>query len=131
MTPPALFIVITPALSPALSPALTPAETPALSPALTPALSPALTPALSPALLPALLPAETPALLFRKHLYCDRLSDHGTQRKARSPYIKQHVMLTVNDMHISTFTHAHRPQLTCICHGVTDIDNSGMTPNGT
>ena len=115
MTPPALFIVITPALSSAL----TPAETPALLPAL------------SPALTPALLPAETPALLFRKHLYCDRLSDHGTQRKARSPYIKQHDILAVNDMHISTFTHAHRPQLTCICHGATDIDNSGMTPNGT
>jgi hypothetical protein len=113
MTTPALFIVITPALSPAL----TPAETPALSPAETPALSPAL-------------------LLIITHYYSllliiNHFSDHGTQCEARSPYIKQHAMLTVNDMHISTLRHAQHPQLTCIFHGATDIDNTGMTPGGT
>jgi hypothetical protein len=70
------------------------------------------------------------SLLLGKHLHRDHLSDHGTQREARSPYIKQHAMLTVNDMHISTLTHAQHPQLTCICHGVTDIDNTDMTPDG-
>jgi hypothetical protein len=64
-------------------------------------------------------------------LIINHFSDHGTQCEARSPYIKQHAMLTVNDMHISTLRHAQHPQLTCIFHGATDIDNTGMTPGGT
>ena len=102
MTPPALFIVITPALSPVITPALLPVITPALS--------------------PALLPGH--------HLNRYRRGNHGTQCEARSPYIEQHDILAVNDMHISTLAHAHGPQLTGICHGATDIDNPGMTSNG-